>query len=131
MSKILRDPKASALCAYVQGYQTRLEGPGFSPNSNEGAAVRFIVDLYRFLIFILCGAVLIGVTIAVLSASTVETGINPNIFWPAVGLGIFVLVMTILSLGITATFISIHDRHAELAEDVSRLADAAEKLANR
>lgn len=87
--------------------------------------MRFLVDLYRYLIIAVCGLVLIGLTYGIVS------GIGSGVFDTAAGpLWIFgaviIVVSMILGLGLVAIAISIHDRHAELVSEVERIADMVE-----
>jgi len=88
-------------------------------------AVRFLVDLYRYLIIAVCGLVLIGLAYGIVSgigSGLFDTGTGPLWIFGAV----IVTVCMILGLGLVAIAISIHDRHAELVGEVSRLADLYE-----
>lgn len=88
--------------------------------------MRFIVDLYRYLILLFCAGVLIALTLGIL----IVTG-NHQLFatWgPVTIISVAVaLVMLIVSLGGIATLISIHDRHAEGVEQLRRIADRFDK----
>lgn len=87
--------------------------------------MRFLVDLYRYLIFAICGAILIVLSFSLVSG--VASGVldtTASILW---GLGaIVVIVGLILSLGLVAVAISIHDRHAELVATLERIGDLIE-----
>ncbi len=87
--------------------------------------MRFLVDLYRYLIIAICGLVLIGLTYGIV------IGIGSGLFDTATGpLWIFgaviIVVSMILGLGLVAIAISIHDRHAELVNEIERIADLVE-----
>ena len=90
-----------------------------------GNTLRFLVDLYRYLIFVICGAILILLTYGLVSG--VASGVfntTASILW---GLGaVVVIVGLILSLGLVAVAISIHDRHAELVSELERIGDLIE-----
>lgn len=87
--------------------------------------MRFIVDLFRYLIIGFCGLVLIGVTYAIVTAA--NSGIldtATGVLWVAGGA--ITIASMILALGFVAIAISIHDRHAELVREVERVADTLE-----
>ena len=82
--------------------------------------MRFIVDLYKLIIYFTLAVLIIGVVLFV--AELVKMGgSNPAL----VGLSLYILVAVfvavIVSLGILATFISIHDRHAEIADELREI----------
>jgi uncharacterized membrane protein YeiB len=88
-------------------------------------AVRFLVDLYRLLLFAGLALALIAASYAV-SLSFGQSG--------SLALGGYVLgaviagaIFIIFGLGMTATFISIHDRLAEIANNSERIARALEQ----
>jgi hypothetical protein len=77
--------------------------------------MRFLVDLYRWLILmVLAVALIAGTWLGVeLAVGSLATAPQRTIYIAAlIGAGI----MIVLSLGITATFISIHDRLADIAD---------------
>jgi hypothetical protein len=82
--------------------------------------MRFIVDFYRWVILGSIGLSITLIVFVALKLGTSETG--------ALGLtgawllgGGLVLAFFVMSLGITATFISMHDRHADLVGEVKAL----------
>lgn len=93
--------------------------------SNGGCALRFIVDLFRYLIIGFCGLVLIGLTYAIVAGAGSELfGAAARPLWILVAM--IVVISMILALGFVAVAISIHDRHAELVREVERIADVLE-----
>ena len=76
--------------------------------------MRFIVDLYRHVIL---GGIALAIILLVYGTLKVATSSD------AYGVLVFVygglaLIAVIMALGMTATFISIHDRHAELVDEL-------------
>ena len=86
--------------------------------------MRFIVDLYRWLIFLFFGIILFVVTNLILN--WLEPGSSVTFAEPMMLVGIGLLIFSILSVGVIAIFLSIHDRHVELVDSLARLADATE-----
>ncbi len=87
--------------------------------------MRFIVDLYRYLIVALCGLILISLaygTVAGIGSGLFDTPMG--LLW-ALGLAM-ILIFLILSIGAVAIVISIHDRHAEAVDELERIADVLE-----
>lgn len=89
--------------------------------------MRFLVDLYRLLIFAgLAVGLIAGSYIVILSfgrAGSAELG------GYALGLVVATAIIVVFGIGLTATFISIHDRLAEIAENSARIAAALERPA--
>lgn len=82
--------------------------------------MRFIVDLYRIIILGGFGVVIIAVVFGFLKLSSGRfAGTDASIYF-ALGASAVILLM-IIGLGITATFISMHDRHAELVDELKQL----------
>ena len=95
--------------------------------------MRFIVDLFRYIIFAFCGLMIIAAVLIALNLGSVETG-----SWPAglVIAAIFVVFgLVVLNLGGIAILVSMHDRHAELVEEAVELngvlSEIARALASR
>ena len=88
--------------------------------------MRFIVDFYRYAILAILGLIIAGFAFLVLSLGGSD-GIGEysvaTIFF--VGTGLIAVIG--LSLGLIATFISIHDRHIELVEEVKLMRKAIEQ----
>lgn len=87
--------------------------------------MRFLVELYRYLILLLLVVTVIAVSFGIAKFATstdVATGITAGM----IGLAVLGAIFVILSLGITATFISMHDRLCELAGSVERAAQQLE-----
>lgn len=88
--------------------------------------MRFLVELYRYLIIFFCGVVLI------LTAYGLTAGFESGLFDSDLGYywvfgSIISLITLVLILGLVAIIISIHDRHVELVEALNRIADLVEK----
>lgn len=84
--------------------------------------MRFIVDIYRYVILAGIAAAIIGVVFFGLKIGTLSTGYRSAVL---IGGGALIL-LAVMSLGITATFISLHDRHAELVAELRALRHAIE-----
>jgi hypothetical protein len=87
--------------------------------------MRFIVDLYRYVIFAICGATLIGITLLVIAALD-PTGPLSGWAAPALLLAAAAAVFLVLNVGALAILFSLHDRHValvEATEEVSRSLD--------
>ena len=90
--------------------------------------MRLIVELFRYVIIVFLGLMVVGVTIAcfyIIDQGLEDTAATP--IWFAVAVVLF--FYTILSLGLLAILFSMHDRHVELVDQTSRLADSIETLA--
>ena len=86
--------------------------------------MEFIVYLYRWLIFLFFGIILFVLTNIFLW--WLDEGSSAAFGTAIMLVGIGLLILSILSTGMIAVFISIHDRHIELVDGVTRLADALE-----
>ena len=88
--------------------------------------MRFMVDLYRLLILlILAIALVVGTWLGIsLAAGPLSTDPQRMLYTVLLIGG---AIATILALGITATFISIHDRIAEIADQAQRVAASLER----
>ena len=82
--------------------------------------MRFIVDLYRYIIFAALALLIIGTVYVVLELGR-ASGFNSPMFAGYIGGAIALFVIVVLSLGIMATFISIHDRHVEIVDELRAL----------
>ena len=88
--------------------------------------MRFIVDFYRTAIFVGLALLIAAFAFVILSlASSPELADETTITVAIVGTG--ALVMIGVSLGLVATFISIHDRHVELVDEVRLLREQFER----
>lgn len=88
--------------------------------------MRFIVDAYRIIILAFLAAALIGgsyLLFSVLLASDLQNSLSG---WATLWF-VMTAIVVILTIGITATFISIHDRLADIADHSRRMADALER----
>ena len=79
--------------------------------------MRFIVDLYRYIILGILALLIIGLVFGIIKLTTIDSSLYPLAGLYAVG-GVGVLISIVMLLGLTATFISIHDRHVELVEEI-------------
>lgn len=83
----------------------------------KGGNMRFIVDLYRYLIFGILAVLIIGVVFGGLQLGA-SAAIPQWVLGIYVAGGLAVAVVLIMLIGLTATIISIHDRHVELVEAI-------------
>ena len=88
--------------------------------------MRFIVDAYRVILLGLLALALIGGSYFLFSARLAD---GPSGQYGGLALIWFLVsaMVVILTIGATATFISIHDRLAEIADHSRRIADAMER----
>lgn len=92
--------------------------------------MRFIVDLYKYIIFAMCGLVVIGVSLVIIF--TLDNTIQIRSYTPIVLISsVSFVILVVLALGGTAMLVSLHERHAEMAEALERLAVAAETITER
>lgn len=88
--------------------------------------MRFIVDFYRYLTFAFIAATIIGIvfiTLALGDSGALGDDAPPYFFL----IGAALLATFIISLGTIATFISIHDRHVELVEEIRKIREALDE----
>ncbi|ODP37084.1 hypothetical protein [Sphingomonas turrisvirgatae] len=86
--------------------------------------MRFVVDLYRYILLTLVGLVIIGLLLLTFAAFDPNGPFQGEYATPVM-LGAFTMALfLVLSVGGLAIIISIHDRHAEIADSISELVDA-------
>ena len=91
--------------------------------------MRFIVDLYRYIIYGFCAFTLIVIALVAMQVAD-RSSILGAPLTGAILIGLVgVLGMFVLGLGATAILVSMHDRHVELVEESERIATALEKIA--
>ena len=90
--------------------------------------MRFIVDLYRYLIYFYCGAAVVA-TALVLFIISDKFG-TPEMTGGSIAIGIGFVAFLLLNLGGVATLVSLHDRHAEASQTLARIAGALERMAD-
>ena len=88
--------------------------------------MRFIVDFYRYAIFAVLALVIAGIAFLTLSVSS-NPDFNDASVLSVIVIGAGVLGCLGISLGLVATFISIHDRHIELVEEVKLIREAIQQ----
>jgi len=79
--------------------------------------MRFIVDFYRYVILFLIAltiVIIVFTTLLLLTGSDAFSNMGTSFFLIATA----ILILEVMALGITATFISIHDRHAEIVDEL-------------
>lgn len=91
--------------------------------------MRFIVDLYRvILIAALAGALIFGTYLVVVAFGAGDNGMLGGV---ALFTLITVAIMVVLGIGVTAAFVSIHDRIAEISESADKIVAALDRIAER
>ncbi len=89
--------------------------------------MRFLVDLYRFLLLAALGLGVVAASYVVFALFMQNSAWKQEFGGLALIAVIVVGVLVILSIGLTATFISMHDRMADIAENTDRIATALER----
>lgn len=89
--------------------------------------MRFIVDLYRYIIVGFCGVAIIALAFAFF---TLIDQSGPAGSYPAwsIAATLGAAVLMILSIGGLAIIVSLHDRHAELTEAAGEIIEAIDRL---
>lgn len=91
--------------------------------------MRFIVDLYRYIIVAFCGVAVVGGAVLLFAGLDPDgplAGAYPA--W-AIAVAAVVAIMFVLSIGGLALLISLHDRHAALADATQEAASALQVIA--
>ena len=88
--------------------------------------MRFIVDFYRYAIFAILALLIAGFAFLVLSLGGPD-GFGEYSVATILIVGTALIGFIGLSLGLIATFISIHDRHAELVDEVRLMREALQR----
>lgn len=91
--------------------------------------MRFIVDLYRYLLIGLCGVFLIGFFLLLFLLHRAPVGLTSGLSVGIIASAAAAGVLLILSLGVTAILISLHDRHAALVDGIGEIAMSLEAIA--
>jgi uncharacterized membrane protein len=87
----------------------------------EGSGgMRFIVDLYKLIIYAVLAFIIITAVVGILELIRMG-GASAFAMGMYLFAGVVGFVSLVVGLGILATFISIHDRHAELVEELKEL----------
>jgi uncharacterized membrane protein YhaH (DUF805 family) len=84
--------------------------------------MRFVVDAYRYIIIGFLVLIVVAISYAITMAYTADTSSDLTPLFLVYGAGL--VTVMILGIGLTAVFISLHDRVAEIAIAIGRLADA-------
>lgn len=82
--------------------------------------MRFIVDLYRYILLLLIAVTIIAfvfIGLMLIAGSDNLPGTGPAFVFGALAF----LVFEIMLLGMAAVFISVHDRHAELVDELREI----------
>ena len=91
--------------------------------------MRFIVDFYRYAVLAMIALLIIGAVFVMLSVGSRDLlgeGASPYFTLAMIGL----VSLLVMSLGGIATFISMHDRHAELVAEISQIRGLLEQREN-
>jgi hypothetical protein len=91
--------------------------------------MRFIVDLYRNILLVLCAIILVGALLLIIAALDRSGPFGSYLTGQIILIAFATLALLVLNLGAIATLISMHDRHAELASNSAIAADALARLA--
>ncbi|AEG50224.1 hypothetical protein Sphch_2577 [Sphingobium chlorophenolicum L-1] len=90
--------------------------------------MRFIIDLYRYLIYFYCAGAVIATALAIFIIAY-KFG-TPEMTGESIAVGLGLLAFLLLNLGGVATLVSIHDRHVDASQTLLRVAAALEKMAD-
>jgi hypothetical protein len=82
--------------------------------------MRFIIDLYRYLIFAFCAVIIISGTLLIVAVLDQSNSVNSYMTTTVVLTAVIAFAVLILNLGGIATLISFHDRHADLVEELEQ-----------
>jgi hypothetical protein len=91
--------------------------------------MRFVVDLYRYLLLALCAGVLILMCVAIFAALDPAGPMQGEYSKPVLIGALMLGILFIINMGLLATVISLHDRHAEIADRSGEIAYALEQIA--
>ena len=86
--------------------------------------MRFIIDLYRYLVLFYCGALLVAVALAIFLLIDRTGGGTLTVEMILIGAGVLSLV--VVNLGGIAILVSLHDRHVEVSDAATRIAASLE-----
>lgn len=93
--------------------------------------MRFVVDLFRFIILAMCAFVLIGAALLVFAAIDHSSPLGTELTTTIVLFAIGALTLLVLNIGGVAILMSIHDRHVEIADNTGSIASSLASLADR
>lgn len=88
--------------------------------------MRFIVDFYRYVILAGIALMIIGLIYGTLRIATDHSELS-NLSGSVLALGVLAIGLIVMSLGMTATFISVHDRHAEIVDELRAMRTEMER----
>lgn len=88
--------------------------------------MRFIIDLFRCLIYFYCAAILIGVSLGIFLAldRPGPSDLTADVIFVAAA----VFSIFVLHLGGIAILVSLHDRHVESTQALNSIAASLEKM---
>lgn len=92
--------------------------------------MRFIVDLYRYSIIALCGLAIILGAFAIFAALDVNGPLLGQYPGWVIAVAFASAVLFILSIGGLAIIVSLHDRHAELADAAQDIKVTLDRIAD-
>ncbi len=84
--------------------------------------MRFIVDVYRYLLLAVCGLTIIAAALLTLAAIDPSGPLSEQFRGSVLLIAAGLLLLLVLNLGVVAVLISIHDRHAEIADHAGNIA---------
>jgi hypothetical protein len=93
--------------------------------------MRFVVDLFRFIILAMCAIALIGAALLVFAAIDHSSPLGTGLTTTIVLFSIAALTLLVLNIGGVAILISIHDRHVEIADNTGSMASSLASMADR
>ena len=92
--------------------------------------MRFVVDLFRFVILAMCAIVLVAAALLVFAAIDHSGPLGTGLTTTIVLFAVAALGLLVLNIGGVAILISIHDRHVEIADNAESMASSLAALAN-
>jgi hypothetical protein len=92
--------------------------------------MRFVVDLFRIVILVMCAIILVGAALLVFAAIDHSSPLGAGLTITIVLFAIAALALLVLNIGGVAILISIHDRHVEIANHTGSMATSLAALAD-
>lgn len=92
--------------------------------------MRFIVDLYRYIIVAFCAVALIAGTVTLFVALDQNGGLGAAYPGWVLAVALAVAVSFILSIGGLALVVSLHDRHADLSDTAAEMKLTLDRIAD-
>ncbi len=92
--------------------------------------MRFIVEVYRYLLLAVCGLTIIAAALLAFAAVDPSGPLSEQFRGSVLLIAAGLLLLLILNLGVVAVLISIHDRHAEIADHASTISAQLSQRSN-